>query len=355
VSARAELASGLADERVTLTAPTVSVVVTTYQRMDRLAACLAGLGSQTRPPDEVIVVVHPVDEESAAVVDRVASAWPAVRCVRVDRRGLVAAYNRGLAASRGAIVAFVDDDAVPSVNWLEAVVATFGRDGQIAAVGGRDLVVADGRVIEAGRRRILAGRSGAPEVGRIQWFGRMIGNHHLGVGEARDVDVLKGVNMSFRREAVIGHGFDERLRGRGTQMHSELSICLPLRRRGFRLVYDPGIVVHHYPAPRGLGDRQEDLGGGKVMLASAHNEALAILEYFGPLRRLVFMAWGFVCGATHAPGLTVLARDLAQGRPAAWSRFTAAQRGRLAAWKTRRTTRRVPAALVAEPGDGAES
>ena len=261
----------------------------------------------------------------------------------------MAAYNRGLGASRGTIVAFVDDDAVPSANWLEAVVRTFGRDGQIAAVGGRDMIVADGRVIEADRRRILR-LSGAHEVGRIQWFGRMIGNHHVGVGEARDVDVLKGVNMSFRREAVMGHGFDERLRGRGTQMHSELSICLPLRRQGLRLVYDPGIVVYHYPAPRGLGDRSEDLGGGEVMLASAHNEALAILEYFGPLRRLIFMAWGFVCGATHGPGLTILARDLAGGRPAAWSRFSAAQRGRLAAWKTRQTTSRAPAALVAEPG-----
>jgi hypothetical protein len=270
--------------------------------------------------------------------------------VQVDRHGSVAAYNRGLGASRGSIVAFVDDDAVPSENWLEAVIRTFGRDERIAAVGGRDLMVAGGRVIEADGGRILAGLSGAHEVGRIQWFGRMIGNHHLGVGEARDVDVLKGVNMSFRREAVIGHGFDERLRGRGTQMHSELSICLPLRRRGLRLVYDPAIIVHHYPAPRGLGDRREDHGGGEVMLASAHNEALAILEHFGSLRRLMFMGWGFVCGATHAPGLAVLARDLAERRPAAWSRFSAAQRGRLAAWKTRRTARGVPAALVVDPG-----
>ena len=84
------------------------------------------------------------------------------------------------------------------------------------------------------------------------------------------------------------------------------------------------------------------------MRASAHNEALAILDYFGPLRRLIFMTWGFVCGATHGPGLTILARDLAQRRPAAWSRFSAAQRGRLAAWRTRQTVRRVPAALAVE-------
>ena len=261
--------------------------------------------------------------------------------MRVDRRGLIAAYNHGLGASRGAIVAFVDDDAVPSANWLEAVVRTFGRDGQIAAVGGRDMIVADGRVIEADRRRIL---TGAHEVGRIQWFGRMIGNHHVGVGEARDVDVLKGVNMSFRRAAVMGHGFDERLQGRGVEIHSELSICLPLRRKGLRVVYDPRIVVRHYPAPRRYGYGRDELGG-EAMRAAVHNEALAILDYFGALRRLIFMAWGFVCGATHGPGLIILARDLVEGRPAAWSRFSAAQRGRLAAWRSRRTERSVPLAL----------
>lgn len=35
----------------------------------------------------------------------------------------------------------------------------------------------------------------------VQWFGRVIGNHHLGTGGVREVDILKGVNMSFRQTA----------------------------------------------------------------------------------------------------------------------------------------------------------
>jgi GT2 family glycosyltransferase len=330
--------------------PTVSVVVATYKRMDHLIECLAGLRKQTRPADEVIVVVHDSDEETGRLVEQTAAQWSALRCVRVDRDGLVAACNQGLAASRAAIVAFVDDDAVPSANWLDGIVRTFEGDERIVGVGGRDMVVADGRVVEATRRSSLGRSSDALEVGRIQWFGRMIANHHVGTGQARDVDVLKGVNMSFRRAAVAAHGFDERLRGRGSQVHSELSICLPLRRQGLRLVYDPGIVVYHYPAPRPHGDRRDDLGG-EAMFAAAHNEALAILEHFGPLQRLLFMAWGFAVGVTHSPGLAVLARDLIDGRPASWARFAAAQRGRLAAWRTLRTARLVPAASPDGPED----
>ncbi|HMD61465.1 MAG TPA: hypothetical protein VKG78_08545, partial [Opitutaceae bacterium] len=206
---------------------------------------------------------------------------------------------------------------------------------------GRDIVVLEGRVVTAPRRRSLGRVRGAHEVGRIQWFGRMIANHHMGVGEARDVDVLKGVNASFRRLSVLGSGYDGRLRGAGAVVHTELSICLPLRRQGQRIVYDPNIVVEHYPAVRPRGDRRGDADRVAVSDA-AHNEALEILDYFGPLRRSVFVAFGLAIGTTDAPGLAVFVRDLLTGRPAAGARFIAAQRGRAAALITRRTPRPVP-------------
>jgi hypothetical protein len=178
----------------------------------------------------------------------------------------------------------------------------------------------------------------------------MVANHHLGAGGPRDVDVLKGANMSFRRMAVVGHAFDERLRGGGAVVHSELSICLPLRRQGLRIVYDPGIVVQHYPALRPHGD--ERALRSKPTFAVAHNEALQILDHFGPWRRLVFLAWGLAIGTTDAPGLAVLARDCLSHRPAAWARFVAAQHGKAAALRTRRTPRRIPAPLASRASHG---
>jgi GT2 family glycosyltransferase len=317
----------------------VTVVVPTYRRTERLAECLQGLRSQTRPAQEVLVVVQTSDEASATFVRGLTGGWPALRCVRVARPGLVAALNCGLAAAGGAVVAFVDDDAVPSVDWLQRIADAFERDDRVAAVGGRDVIFEGGRVLAPGPRRGRRALADGPGVGRIQWFGRMIGNHHVGGGAARDVDVLKGANMSFRRQAVVDHGFDERLRGEGVEMHSELSICLPLRRRGLRVVYDPDISVMHYPAPRPLGHERDDFNSDAVA-AQAHNEALQILDYFGRVRRPVFMAWGLAVGTTSAPGVAVLARDLLVRRPAAWLKFTAAQHGRAAAWKSHTRTRR---------------
>jgi glycosyltransferase involved in cell wall biosynthesis len=310
-------------------------VVTTYRRTRTLGSCLDGLREQTRPPDDVVVVVHESDDEGAPLVDARARDWRALRRVGVQSPGLVAALNRGLAAASGEIVAFVDDDAVPERDWLARLLDRYAHDARIAAVGGRDIISQNGRIRERRDEGIAVRHLGPPHVGRIQWFGRQLGNHHIGTGGARDVDVLKGVNMSFRRREVAEHGFDSRLRGRGVEVHSELSICLPLRRRGLRLVYDPAIVVHHYPQSRGFGDEREAATRAAVR-DGAHNEALALLDHFGPAQRIVFMVWGFAIGTSGAPGLAILVRQLATGVAHPWTRFQAAQEGRRAAWETRR-------------------
>jgi glycosyltransferase involved in cell wall biosynthesis len=313
---------------------TMTVVVTTYRRTRTLGPCLDGIAAQSRPADEVLVVVHDSDEESAAFVDARSDA----RRVLVTPTGLVAALNRGLGAATGDIVAFVDDDAVPNRDWLERLEAHFARDARVSAVGGRDEVHYGGQVRGRSDEGITVRTFGPPHVGRVQWFGRQLGNHHIGVGGARDVDVLKGVNMSFRRLEVAELGFDERLKGRGVEVHSELSICLPLRRRGLRLIYDPAILVRHYPQSRGFGDEREDLSREAIHDA-AHNEALQLLDYLPAAQRSVFAVWSFAVGTSDAPGLAILARHLITGVSQPWTRFTATQAGRIAARKSRKTDR----------------
>jgi len=317
------------------------VLVTSYRRPEQLAACLDGIRSQTRPAEEVVVVNHASDRDTADVVARLRAGWPALRSATVAEDGSVAALNCGLSAASEPIVAIVDDDAVPKPDWLQRIVATYARDERIAAVGGRDIVVDKGRVVGPPKNHFPGQGADPTRVGQIQWFGRMLANHHIGVGPARDVDVLKGANMSVRRGAVAGHGYDERLRGVGAVVHSELSICLPLRRQGYRIVYDPEIVVTHYLAARPHGDHRTSV---ELVAAASHNEALQILDYFGPSRWPVFAVWSVAVGTTEAPGLAVLLRDLIRRRPAAVSRFVASQRGRAAAWGTRRSARRTSSA-----------
>ena len=121
-----------------VTSVLVSVVVPTCGRVDLLERCLGALDEQDIPSNmyEVVVVDDSTDGGVAAVVDRVASeeAGMAVRCVRSGAlTGPAHARNVGWHAANGGIIAFTDDDCVPSPRWLRggigAMVTSGGVDG----------------------------------------------------------------------------------------------------------------------------------------------------------------------------------------------------------------------------------
>jgi glycosyltransferase involved in cell wall biosynthesis len=308
----------------------VSVVVPTYKRPQSLARCLDALERQERSAQEILVAVRTEDTASQEIVR--ARAQP-VKLVLVDRPGVVAAMNAGIDASSGDVVALTDDDAAPHPDWLARIVAVYEGDesARIAAVGGRDWVhTKQGRLLD----------HSAHTVGSLSWFGRLTGNHHLGVGPAREVEVLKGVNLSVRGELLREVRIDRRLRGTGTEHHWEAALCLKLAGRGFRIVYDPAIAVDHHPQERVEDSRRFDAG---ELRDSTFNETLALLEYLPAWRRASYMAWAFAIGTRSTPGVAQMLRSLPAQGGASWSQFRGAQSGLLAglrAYRQSRTTRR---------------
>ena len=170
-------------------------------------------------------------------------------------------------------------------------------------------------------------------VGKVQWFGRVIGNHHLGVGEPREVDVLKGTNMSYRRSAVHGTSFDKRLRGSGAQVHNDMAFSLLVKHLGWKLIYDPGLAVDHFPAAR-FDEDQRHLFSTTAFSMMVHNETLVLLEHLPPVRRVVFGFWALVVGSRAGPGLVQWLRLLPSEGRLAGAKLQAALRGRLEGSRT---------------------
>lgn len=173
------------------------------------------------------------------------------------------------------------------------------------------------------------------EVGRLRPFGRLVGNHHLGIGPARDVDVLKGVNIAVRSSALGGGlRLDERLRGTGAQVHWEVGLCLALRNAGWRLIYDPVVAVDHYPAQR-FGAREREHPAPAVLADEVHNEMYALLRWLPWYGKATGLAYALLVGSRRAPGVGVAVERWLRGdRFELWSRTAAAQRARLAAVRT---------------------
>ena len=253
----------------------VTVVVPTYRRPDSLVKCLAGLQAQNCNPSKVIVVKRDGDELTESCLAGALPLNPFV--VSVKQSGQMAAMAGGLAASRTPLVAFTDDDAVPRPDWIERLIEPFSN-AEIGAVGGRDVVVTD----DIDTKYVASEEL----VGVVTPWGRLIGNHHIGVGPARYVDVLKGVNCMYRRIAIA---IPSNLRGSGAQVHNEVAIGLRARCNGWQLLYDPQIIVDHYPAERFDVDARS--GPAKAAIYdAAYNLTLSIgAQGFAPaLRRLLY-------------------------------------------------------------------
>lgn len=301
----------------------VTVIIPTYRRPKDLARCLEALRKQTRLANEVLVVVRDNDTETWTLLEAFIADCLPFRTVTVSVPGQVAALNAGIDAAQGEIMAITDDDAAPHADWLACIETHFLSDSRVGGVGGRDWIYC-GTKLADGARKV---------VGRVQWFGRTIGNHHLGVGEPREVDVLKGANMAYRRAAISGLRFDERLWGTGAQVHNDMAFSLAVKRAGWKLIYDPMVVVDHYPAERFDEDQREKFN--EIAFTNmVHNETLALLEHLPPVRRAVFIAWAILVGTRDGLGFVQWLRFLPTKGSLAGQKWLASIRGRWQGWLT---------------------
>ncbi|HEX2096403.1 MAG TPA: glycosyltransferase family 2 protein [Solirubrobacterales bacterium] len=111
----------------------VSVVIPTKNRAEKLRSCLASLRGQGT--ELVVVDDGSADRELVAQVVRDAGA----KLVRLEGRGPAGARNAGVAAAGGEVVCFIDDDCEAEPDWVEAVAGPLVR-GEVECAAGRTVV-----------------------------------------------------------------------------------------------------------------------------------------------------------------------------------------------------------------------
>lgn len=111
---------------------TISVIVCAYNEEHYLAPCLHSLRSQSRLPDEIIVIDNASTDRTGAVAREV----PGVRVVDEPRKGLVIARERGRKEARGDVLVYVDADCRAPRTWLERIERRFTNDARLMALSG---------------------------------------------------------------------------------------------------------------------------------------------------------------------------------------------------------------------------
>jgi glycosyltransferase involved in cell wall biosynthesis len=204
--------------RLPRTAPRVSVVVCAYNEERTLEACLESLRHLRYPAYEVLVV----DDGSTDGTRAIAERFPEFGLVAQENRGLSAARNVGIRATRGEIVAFTDADCEVDPDWLGFLVARLLEDG-FAGVGGPNLPPPEDTWVA----EVVARSPGGPA--------------HVLLSDV-EAEHIPGCNMAFWRHrlAEIG-GFDPRFRVAG----DDVDLCWRLQDAGHRLGFAPAALVWH--------------------------------------------------------------------------------------------------------------
>lgn len=203
-----------------------------------LLQAVASASNQIDDCDEIVVVIDN-NPGLLAAATRV-MAGPKV-LANTNRPGLSGARNTGVAASRGDIVVFLDDDAVPSADWLAGHIKQYAEP-RVVGVGGSVIPMWSTE------------RAPAWFPAEFLW---VVGCTYSGIrDETYEIRNPLGANMSFRRSALDQAGpFSESLGRIGTKPlgceETELSVRMTRVVPNSSIVYHPPAQVHHHvPAER---------------------------------------------------------------------------------------------------------
>jgi O-antigen biosynthesis protein len=241
---------------------TAAVVICAYtlDRWPLLERGVEAVLGQSRPPERIIVVVDHNDELLEKVGDRFGDC--VVRLANVELPGLSGARNTGVAAAAEDIIAFLDDDALPSPDWLERLVDPY-RDEGVLGVGG---------AIEP-----------EWESRRPGWFPSefdwVVGCTYLGMPkEAASVRNMIGANMSLRRRVFSQVGaFTHDLGHQGSVPfgceETELCIRALQANPSGEIRYEPAAQVCHWVSDERsrfsyFRRRCYGEGGGKALMTT---------------------------------------------------------------------------------------
>lgn len=120
--------------------PAVSIVVSTYNRADRLGLALESILAQGDDvPFELIVVDNNSTDGTRAVVEAIEGRDSRVRYAFEPRQGLSYGRNTGIELSAAPVIAFTDDDVRVAPQWVREIKHAFDTHPEVAFVGGRVL------------------------------------------------------------------------------------------------------------------------------------------------------------------------------------------------------------------------
>lgn len=206
--------------------PLVSVIIVDYKKKNPyLVECLDAIGRQTYNNYEIILVTdYPVDLKYPKLTKKSFGRYV----------GPAEKRDWGGKKAKGEILAFIDDDAYPSPDWLKNLVKNY-TSGKVAGVGGPGVNPPNISWQEA-----ASGWASASPLGAGPYTYRFL------PGKKQFVDDYPSMNLSVRRADFLAVGGYDSNYWPG----EDTKLCLDLTKKlGKKIIYDPKALVYHHRRP----------------------------------------------------------------------------------------------------------
>jgi glycosyltransferase involved in cell wall biosynthesis len=223
--------------------PPIAAIICTHNRDSYLGAAIDSVLAQDCPDFELWVVDNASTDNTKAVVEA-RTSHPRLHYVYEPTLGLSVARNRGARSAKAPILAYLDDDAEASPQWLRVLLAAFQANEKLAIAGGKVTLIWPGNASPP------AWMSGDLAAG--------LGAYDLGTQEVLITTpnlTPRGLNYSMRRSFLEQTGgFDSHLGRVGKQLLSneELFMTELALAQGWQVAYLPDALAAHNVAPERL-------------------------------------------------------------------------------------------------------
>jgi glycosyltransferase involved in cell wall biosynthesis len=207
----------------------VSAVICTRDRPNKIGNAVRSVLANSHQDFDLTVVDQSATGETEAVISAIAATDARARLVRDDGVGLSRAYNIGIEASQGDILAFTDDDCLVPENWLSSIVEAFSSDPDAQLLYGQVLPISP-----PGPDR---GLTPFLTIERPERLSRQDGFRVFGMG----------ANFAARRSLFSAIGsFDEVLGGGGALRSSQdFDLTYRAYRAGMVILLRPEVMLQH--------------------------------------------------------------------------------------------------------------
>jgi len=206
--------------------PLVSVIVVDYKKNNPyLIECLEAIERQTYKNFEIILICD----------YRVDLNYPKLRQKSYGHYvGPAEKRDTGAKMAKGEILAFIDDDAYPSKNWMASLVPHFQK-AKIAGVGGPGVTPPS-----ISWQEEASGWASASPVGAGPYTYRFL------PGKKQYVDDYPSMNLAVRKKDFMeAGGYDSNF-----WPGEDTKLCLDLTHKlNKKIIYEPKAVVYHHRRP----------------------------------------------------------------------------------------------------------